>query len=178
MNQIRRTMCVACGTSLLFASTTAAQVRGTASLGVIGQQTSLFGAFWPGFAATAGFGVRVASFLTVRAEGEVAGFPSGGSAQADCIANAECLDERTPWGIGGGSALVVLRHDGFPLYAGAGLGAWRSSEDDRVASGPAFVGGLTLSSRRQIAVEARFNRPSTAMGLVTSTVSLGLRFAP
>jgi len=178
MVQIRRTMGVAYVVSLLLASTAAAQVRGTASVGVMGQQTTLLGSFWPGFVGTAGLRVGIAPFLAVRAEGEAAGFSGGGSAQADCIANAECLDEKTPWGIGGGSALVVLRRDGFPIYAGAGLGAWRSSEDDHVATGPSFVAGLVLSSRRQIAIEGRLNRPSTAMGIVTSTVSFGLRFSP
>lgn len=144
----------------------------------MGQQTSLFGAFWPGIAATAGFGARVASLLVARAEAEAAGFPAGGAAEADCLAGAKCSSEKTPWGIAGGSALIILRRDGFPIYAGAGLGAWRSSEDDRAATGPAFLGGLMLSSRRQIAIEGRFNRPSTAMGVVTSTMSFGLRFSP
>ena len=178
MIQIRRTMGVAYVASLFLASTAAAQIRGTTSLGVMGQQTSLLGSFWPGVVGTGGLSVSIAPLLAVRAEGEAAAFLAGGSAEADCIANAECLNVKTPWAIGGGSALVVLRRDGFPIYAGAGLGAWRSSEDDHVATGPSFVAGLVLSSRRQIAVEGRLNRPSTAMGIVTSTVSFGLRFSP
>src|SRR5690348_7273421 len=98
MIQIRRTMGVAYVASLLLASTAAAQVRGTTSLGVMGQQTTSLGSFWPGFVGTAGLNARIAPFLAVRAEGEAAGFLGGGSAEADCIANAECRNEKTPWG--------------------------------------------------------------------------------
>jgi hypothetical protein len=146
---------------------------------VIGQQNSVLGSFWPGVVASAGFTVRLAPLLALRTEGEAAGFISGGSAEADCIANLKCPSSKTPWGIGGGSALMLLRHDGFPLFAGVGLGAWRASDsDDRLRSGPTYVGGLTLSSRRRVAIEGRFSRPSTAMGIVTSTMSVGVRFSP
>jgi hypothetical protein len=177
MSQIRRAGCVAFA-ALVVASTAGAQVVGTASLGVIGQQTSLLGPFWPGVAGSGGVNIRLAPFLATRAEGEAAGFLTGGAAQADCLVNSKCLNEKTPWGIAGVSAIAVFRHDGFPIFAGIGLGAWRASEDDRMRTGPAFVGGLTLSSRRRIAIEGRYNRPSTAMGIVTSTLSFGLRFAP
>jgi len=159
-------------------STAAAQTRGTVSLGVMGQQTSLLGSFWPGVVGSAGISVRVASFIGVRAEGEAAGFPSGGAVEADCIANAVCRSEKTPWGIAGASALVLLRHDDFPIFAGIGIGAWRASDDDGWHGGPTYVGGVTLSRRRRIAIEARYNRPSTAMGIVTSMLSFGFRFAP
>jgi hypothetical protein len=164
--------------TLFVASAAAAQTRGTASLGVMGQQTSLLGSFWPGVVGSAGFSVRIAPFIAVRAEGEAAGFPAGGAAEADCIANAVCRSEKTPWGIAGASALVLLRHDDLPLFAGIGVGAWRASDGDGFHGGPTYVGGLTLSRRRRIAIEARYNRPSTAMGIVTSTLSFGLRFAP
>jgi hypothetical protein len=154
-------------------------VQGTTSIGVIGQQTSLLGSLWPGVVGTAGFNIRLAPFLTARAEGEAAGFLSGGSAVADCIANAACVSEKTPGGIAGGSALIVVRRDGFPIFAGIGLGAWRAtSDDDRMHGGATYVGGIILSTRRPIAIEGRFNHPSTAMGVVTSTLSFGIRLAP
>jgi hypothetical protein len=145
----------------------------------MGQQTSLFGAFWPGVVGSAGFSVRVARFVGVRAEGEAAGFPAGGAAEADCIANARCISERTPWGIAGGSALMVVRGEALPIYAGVGVGAWRASDgDDRLHGGATYVGGLRLSRRHHVALEGRFNRPSSAMGTVTSTASFALRFSP
>ena len=182
MSQIRRKTWVAFAVSLLCASNAVAQhasaLRGTASLGLIGQQTSMLGSFWPGAVGSAGFSVRLAPILSVRAEGEAAGFATGGAAEADCIANAPCPSWKTPWGIAGGSALLVVRHEGVPIFAGIGIGAWRASDDTRIRNGATYVGGVTLSSRRQIAIEGRFNRPSTAMGIVTSTLSLGLRLAP
>ena len=177
MTQHRRARPIAFA-ALFVASTAAAQSRGTASLGVMGQQTSHLGSFWPGVVGSAGFSVRIAPFIGVRAEGEAAGFPAGGSAEADCIANAVCRSEKTAWGIAGASALMLLRHDDFPLFAGIGVGAWRASDADGFHGGPTYAGGLTLSRRRRIAIEARYDRPSTAMGIVTSMLSFGFRFAP
>jgi hypothetical protein len=123
--------------------------------------------------------VRLAPFLAVRAEGEAAGFLTGGSAEADCLPNASCLSAKTAGGMGGGSALIVVRHPDFPVFAGAGVGTWRTTTgDDRMHGGATYLGGLMLSTRRTIAIEARFNHPSTAIGILTSTLSFALRFSP
>ena len=85
------------------------------------------------------------------------------------------MSNSTQGGIGNGSAVILVRRVGFPLFAGVGLGAWRASDDgDRLHGGHAYVGGLTLSSRHHIAIEGRFSDPSTAMGIVTSTMSVGI----
>ena len=152
--------------------------RPTFALSLTGQAASGMGAIGPGVGVSAGYDYSLIQAVALRSEVGVTGFIGGASVEPSCVAGSQCTGRSTPGGLAGATLSMMLRPAHLPAYVAAGIGAWRalSSMPGASQTGATFTVGVPVGFIRGAAIEARYDRPSSPIGLLVGAVSISARF--
>jgi hypothetical protein len=150
----------------------------TFALSLAAQAANGMGAIGPGVGVSGGYEYSLMRSVALRAEAGVTGFISGASVEPSCLPGSQCTGQSTPGGLAGASLSMMLRPVGIPAYVGAGVGAWHglSSIPDGNQAGVTFAVGIPVWFIAGGAIEARYDRPSSPIGLMVGAFSVSARF--